>query len=99
MGKIMPKIVKTEISDEVPFFVVGVSFEGAKPSVNAIFGEMRASLRGEHIGTGGITPTVLKIVMERTTRFIQQINIAKLFSFVPNMKPANLRTDMGVLNE
>lgn len=36
----MPEVVKTEVSNEFPFFMIGLSFQGAKPRVNAIFGEM-----------------------------------------------------------
>src|SRR5579863_4326544 len=91
--------MKGEVGDEFPLLPVGLPFEGAEPMVNAIFCETWASLRGEDVGALCITTTMLDVVIQGTTYFIQQINVSELFPFVSNMKPANLWTHMGVLHE
>jgi hypothetical protein len=37
VGKIMPQIMKAEVSNEFPFFIVRLVFETTKPSMNTVF--------------------------------------------------------------
>ena len=70
MGKIMAQIVKGHIPNQRPFVSGGLLLEGAKPLVDAIFGEMWAALRGKGIRTALITPTMLEIEIEGAARLI-----------------------------
>lgn len=94
MSKIVPQIVKGEISNQVPFILLGRMLERTEPMVNAIFCEMCASLRSKDIYRLWITTAVLEIVVEWTACFIQEVNVAELFPFMSNMQPPDLRTNM-----
>ena len=82
MREIVPQVMKREIGDEVPLLLVGLPFEGAEPMVNAIFRKTWTSLGGKDVDAFWVTPTMLEVVVEGTTRFVEQINIPELFPLV-----------------
>jgi hypothetical protein len=96
MREIMPQVMEAEIGDEFPLFVIGLSFEGTKPVVDPIFGEVCASLRSKDVLTLLLTSTMLNVVVERTASFVQQINITELLSFMADTHPTDFRADMGI---
>jgi hypothetical protein len=88
MCKIVTQIMKGEIGDKFPLVLVCLPFEGAEPMVNAVFREMRTSLGGEDVDAPWVTSTMLDVVIQRATRFVQEINVPELFPFVPDMEPS-----------
>src|SRR5260370_16469353 len=84
-----------EIRDVFPLFFRSTSFQHAEPVVYPFLGQALASLRRKDVDPFWIA-ACLKILIQRLTRFIHQIDIAPLASLVANMEPPDLWTDMSM---
>lgn len=69
-----------------------------EPVMDARLSQLCVTLRGEDIRACGITTTKAKIVVERVSGFVEEVNITKLLPFVSHMEPTNLGSDMGMLH-
>src|SRR5690348_7934771 len=82
-----------EIMDQFPLALCGTSLQRPEPVVNSLFGQAFAALRRKDIGSIGI-PTCLEVLIQWLARFVYQVDIAPLGTFVPDVYPSNFWTHM-----
>src|SRR5713226_6348440 len=84
-----------EIVDQLPLSPRRPSLERPEPVVNPLLSQALAALRGKDIYSINITASP-EILIQWLARFVDEIDIAPLASFITNMQPPDLRTDMGM---
>jgi hypothetical protein len=99
MSKIMAQIVKAEIRDEFPLLMVRLLLKGAKPVVNAVLAQSLIPLGGEDVGTSLIATSMLQVSMKRAACLVQEVDIAELSAFMPDVQPTNFWADMRISSD
>src|SRR6266849_4054866 len=82
-----------EIMNQFPLALCGTSLERPEPVVDPFLSQALAALRCKDVGSVGIS-TRLKVLVERFSSLVHQINIAPLSALVADMQPPDFRTNM-----
>ncbi len=93
MCEVVPEVMEGEIMDICPLVFRRPRFQHAEPVVNPFFSQAIAALRWKDVGSVGIS-TRLKVLVERFSSLVHQINIAPLSALVADMQPPDFGTNM-----
>src|SRR5260370_26745880 len=93
MCEVVPEVMEGEIMDICPLVFRRPRFHHAEPVVNPFFSQAIAALRCKEVCAISIS-TFPEILQERLTRFVDQINIAPLPTFVSEAYPPDFSTEM-----